>query len=277
MPLIVGGDGLIGSALCSYFDSEKVDYCATSSRPKGAQIRLDLSEDPLSWDLPERCSDAFLCAAQTDLKACEQDPEGTALINVERNVALGRILMEKGAFLIFPSSNLVFDGTSRSPRPEDPPVPACEYGRQKARAEKELLALGADVAVVRLTKVVHAGMPLLRKWAASLRREQPIHPYADLTFSPLPLDFVPMAFDRVAEKRLAGITQLSGSGEITYTEFALALARRLGVTNRLVQPVLDPGGGRGFSTLDTSRATHELGLAAPDVFQTVETLVLELQ
>ncbi len=277
MPLIFGGDGLIGSALCTHFDSEKVDYCATSRSPKGAQIRLDLSENPLSWDLPERCRVAFLCAAQTNLQACEQDPGGTALINVERIVALGRLLLDRDAFLIFPSTNLVFDGSSRYPRPQDPPVPACEYGRQKARAEQGLLALGADVAVVRLTKVVHPSMPLLLEWVGALRRGHPIHPYADLTFSPLPLGFVVRAFERIAEKRLAGITQLSGSGEISYADFARALGSRMGAPDHLVQPVSSPGESRGFSTLDAARAKRELGLAAPDAAQTMETLFLELQ
>jgi hypothetical protein len=50
-------------------------------------------------------------------------------------------------------TNLVFDGSVPCRNAHDAACPVTEYGRQKAEAEKQLLALGNMAAVVR----VHEG------------------------------------------------------------------------------------------------------------------------
>src|SRR5690606_26325829 len=114
---------------------------------------LDLADDPPRWRLPEDVAVAFLCAAVTALRSCEADPAGTARANVEHTARLASMLVGRGAFVVFLSSNLVFDGSEPRRRADAPTCPATEYGRQKAAAEGALLAMGG-VSIVRLTKVV---------------------------------------------------------------------------------------------------------------------------
>ena len=85
---------------------------------------------------------------------------------------LAQALSASGAFPVLLSTNLVFDGTVPYRGPDDPVCPRTEYGRQKAAAERAVLAAGG--AVVRLTKVLGPDDPLVTGWVARLRRGEPV-------------------------------------------------------------------------------------------------------
>ncbi len=273
MQLIIGADGLIGGALSQGFSRQGHPHLMTSLRPVGGQIKLDLGGSFETWELPHAQIDtAFLCAAQTSLKSCEEDPERSALINVTNTVKLAARLLDAGAFVIFLSSNLVFDGLKPFYAEDDVPNPKLEYGRQKARAERALLELSGNVAVVRLSKVVHPGMALFRSWADSLRNGGVIHPYSDLMMSPISLDFTVEAIEKIALKRAGGITHLSSDRELSYEDCARMLAKEMDACETLIQPVQAPAGRAGFSTLNMGRAVRELGIAVPSAIETLNTL-----
>ncbi len=237
--LVIGGDGLIGHALTRRLAGQRQEVLATTRRPdhvSPARLLLDLSCDAPNWRPPPDCSVAFLCAAITSQEQCLRDPAGTEQVNVTRTLELARCLFEAGIFVVFLSTNLVFDGANPMSKISDAPSPQTEYGRQKALAEQSLLALGSRVAVVRLTKVFHGGMPLLQKWAKALRQGETIFPLNDLRCSPVSLDFVLHALDRIGGKFASGIFQVSGERDVAYAEIAADLARRLNVDERLVQP-----------------------------------------
>ena len=273
MYLIIGANGLIGKSLSRSFASQMIPHCMTSRHPGPGCIGLDLADDSEIWKLPvEPIDTAFFCAAQTSSKSCEEDPLQSAHINVENTVKLAHRLLDAGAFVIFPSTNLVFDGSKPFFIPDDAPNPTTEYGRQKARAERALLNLSRNVAVVRLTKVVHPGMALFRSWAESLQKGDVIHPFSDLLLSPISLDFTVSALERIASRKPSGITQLSGDRDISYEDCARVLAKWLNASEKLIQPVNAPSGRMGFSTLNMDRAAHELDLQVPSALETIDAL-----
>lgn len=273
MYLIVGVNGSLGGALAERLGHAGVE-CLGTSRTEGAGLlQLDLADEPATWRLPDRVSAVFLCAAETRLQVCENEPERTARLNVERTLELAGRLAERGAFIVYPSSNLVFDGRLPIYSADAPRSPTTEYGRQKARVEAEILRWQDRVAVVRITKVVHPGMPLLHGWVAALRRGEAVRAFSNLRFSPITPVFVAEALCAIADRRLAGITHLSGNGQMSYADLAFAFARRLGVSESLVVPTEVPDGPARSAVLDPERATRELGLPPPDVAQTVGKLI----
>jgi dTDP-4-dehydrorhamnose reductase len=93
-------------------------------------------------------------------KACEENYPATYAINVTATVELAERLIEAGAFVVFLSTNLVFDGTLPRGLPITRLNPQTAYGQQKAEAEQTLLDMAPDcVAIVRLTKVLDRGFP----------------------------------------------------------------------------------------------------------------------
>ena len=273
--LIVGGDSLIGRALHESYRAAGAP-CLATSRHATKQPQLDLAASPETWELAESYSMAFLCAGRTKLADCEAHPAETALINVTRTTELARRLSERGAFIVFLSTNLVFDGSKAFPTVEDAPNPTTAYGHQKAEAEKILCELGDRVAIVRLTKVVHRAMPLLSDWAAALRRREVIRPYSDMVFSPIPLEYVVRALRSIAARRTGGIIHISAETDVSYASLAASLAEQLNVTSDLVQPQLAPAPAPRFGTL-LMRPEDAALLKPPPAAETIRELLSSLQ
>lgn len=278
--LIVGADGTIGRGLVAAFEATGETVWQTTrhrDRVGSQRIFLDLSRDVSHWPLPtSSISTAILCAAVTSLERCRVDPEFSRRVNVEGTIALAKRLVEARAFVIFLSTNLVFDGETPFAKPTDPVNPKTEYGRQKAEVELQLLAWGEQVAVVRLTKVLNPEIPLIRGWIESLRNGKVIQPFSDMVMAPLSLSFVVDVLKRVAATRLSRITQVSAREDVSYAQVARYLAQRLGVSIDLVQPIswresdLSNEAMPAFTTIDTARLKLVLELEPSDVWTTID-------
>jgi dTDP-4-dehydrorhamnose reductase len=281
LTLVIGADGTIGRALVDRLARAGRPVLGTTRRRDASgpdRLHLDLASDVSSWQPPAGVSAAFLCAAVTSLERCRSDPVGTERVNVEHTIVVARKLVEAGAFVVFLSTNLVFDGTVPARAAHDPVCPRTCYGAQKARAEAKLLALAERVAVVRLTKVVAPDLPLLGGWVRSLKSRHVIHPFSDLVMAPVPLAFVVEVLDRLALVRLGGLLQVSADRDVTYAEAAHHFARRLGADPELVQPVTSAEAGvrleavPAHTTLDTTRLCEELRLRPPTVWQALDSI-----
>jgi len=279
--LIVGSDGIIGRALADRLSREGKHVWETTRRPdrvSGRRVWLDMAEDVSVRGFPKSLCAVVICAAVTSLERCRTAPEQSAHTNVCQTVALASRLAEQGLFVVFPSTNLVYDGSKPHVEAEEPVCPRTEYGRQKAEAERQLLKLGEQVAIVRLTKVLSPEMRLVNGWVSSLQRGQAIQPFWDMVMAPVSLSFAVEAIGRVAEARLSGITHVSAENDVTYAEVAQYLARRLNVSPRLVTPIRSSDTDGTFeaiprhTTLDTGRLRSTLGLVPPDVWTTVDTV-----
>ncbi len=275
--LIVGANGTIGHSLVTAFKTAEKTVCLTTHHRglvNGHRLFLDLSEDISTWSLPSaQISTAILCAAVTSQEKCRLEPEYSRRVNVVGTIALAKRLVDSGVFVIFFSTNLVFDGKKPFTKANDPVNPQNNYGRQKAEAEAELLKLGNKVSVVRFSKVFSPDMPLSQGWIRDLKAGKEIHPFSDMVMSPIPLAFAVDVLLKVVGKRISGITQVSAEKDISYAEAAMRIARRLGLNEELIKPISYHKSGIEFAplhtTLDVSRLQSELGMILPDVYETV--------
>ena len=240
MIFIVGGDSLIGGALKRLCSRGGIPFVASSRRPVGADIFLDLTNDPQSWSLPKSIDAAILCAAITSVRGCEENPTATRFINVQQSIALAHRLNEQGAFIVFPSSNQVFSPGNRPASENDVPEPVTQYGRQKVEVETFLQSLGSGAAIVRLTKVVSPELPLFREWARALRSNQTIHPYSNLVVQPIPVDFVAGEIIHLATNCVPGIHHVTGTEEISYAKAAELICHEIEGDPKLCAPVPAP-------------------------------------
>ena len=250
--LVVGGDGLIGRALVRHLSGEGRDVLATTRRRGLAgptRPFLELSRDPSGWAPSQPVEVAFLLAASANQQSCCADPAVSRRINVDHTVALARGLVAQGAFVVFTSTNLVFDGEAPRYPTCASPTPTSEYGRQKAEAEQALLALGAPVAVVRLTKVLAADMPLIGGWIEALKAGRPVDAFSDLICAPMPVGYVAQALTRIGAAGRSGLYHLSGADEVSYVDLARSLASRLGADRTLVRATTSAAAGVALQTI----------------------------
>ena len=272
--LIVGSDGTIGQRLVMALQTAGENVLQTT-RYRGLKdeqrIFLDLSEDMGQWALPpDPIKTAILCAAVTSLEKCRINPDYSRKVNVNGTVALAKRLVDSGGFVVFISTNLVFDGQKPFAKSTDPVNPLTEYGRQKVEAESLLSKLGNKVSIVRFSKILSADTPIFHDWIRDLKAGKEIHPFFDMVMSPVPLAFAVDVLFKVAMMQTPGIMQVSAEQDISYAEAALRIARKLGLDEKLINPVSYRESGIEFAplhtTLNVSRLRSELGMVPPEVF-----------
>lgn len=279
--LVVGGDSTIGSHLTEYFTDRGISVWSTSRNKNKVNERcffLDLQNDfSTDWLPEEPFNVAFLCAAITKIKSCNDDPELSYRINVKNTVQLAQHLINGGTFVVFLSTGAVFDGNSAYSKPSDEVNPQTVYGAQKAEAERAISGVGRNnVALVRLSKVIEPTMPLIVKWINDLERNIPIYPFQDMVMAPVFIDLVIEMMMKIAEKRVGGIYHLSADRDVSYYELALFLANHMGVNKALVKPVSYKSAGiersSKHTTLDCS-SLDLLGLASPSPFEAIISII----
>lgn len=277
--LIVGSDSLIGRALMAYLRTTGKNVIGTTRRRnklEDSRIYLNLSDDLEEWKCPTSFDVAVVCAGVTKIETCKRDPLGTAKINVNGVAKLINNLVAKGIFVIYISTNLVFDGSKPYRLPDEPFSPITEYGRQKAEVEHLISQWEDSVAIVRFTKVIGSENSLFSAWTKSLLKGEVIYPFLDMFMAPVPLFFTILVLSLVTDKLLPGILQVSGNKDISYAEAAQIGAQLLSVNKNLVKPILSSQSGHcpeynsPNTTLNIERLKLELGIEPPDVYDSLK-------
>lgn len=233
--LVVGAESTIGSALKTALASRGEDVWVTTRRPDAIALSNRIHFDaarPADFSLPDVPKAAFLCIGQSNFVECERNPEAAYNVNVSGVTAIAKSLLDAGSFVVYLSSSAVFDGNTPWPKESASLSPTTEYGRQKAEAERRLLALDngkGNVAIVRLTKVLAAESPIVQRFVQHLRNRDAFDAFANLHLSPVSLRYVIDSLGVIAERRASGIFHLSGDVELSYAAFARKLAQALDV------------------------------------------------
>jgi dTDP-4-dehydrorhamnose reductase len=275
MFLLVGGDSEIGAATYLHLKAAGRIAAATTRRRQIAgpdRPLLDLAADLSSWAPAPDTSAACIFAATARLADCAADPAGSSHINVLQTLTLAERLTARNIYVLFLSSNQVFDGSVPHVRADTPTCPLSEYGRQKARAEavlRERMLRGAPIGILRLAKVVSANMPLLHGWVRALSAGEPIRAFHDMPMAPAPAALVGAAIAALLESRAPGVFQLTGPQDVSYADVAHRLARQLGADPALVgvagaiEAGMPAGSAPRHTTLDSSAMRDRFGIVAP--------------
>jgi dTDP-4-dehydrorhamnose reductase len=288
--LVVGGDSLVGGGLVSALERRGHLALASTRRRDSLSPRrvyLDFESDK-RFRAPEGVDYAFLIAAATNYDRCEKDPLAK-IINVQLIPNVVASLLEQGLFVTFVSTNSVFGGERPWPNEDDPHAPGIAYARQKSESE-DIICKAADrldasnrLNIVRLTKIMNASVSPVPAWLAAWKKDEPVQPFSDLVFAPISVKFVGDALATIGEKRISGNLHLSGAANVTYVEFANALARRLGVSLELVHPTTAVEKGVNipfkprFSGLGMTKTTQLSGIEPQQLDRLVDDLVTDLK
>jgi dTDP-4-dehydrorhamnose reductase len=285
MFLLIGGDSEIAAATIHHLAEHSMPMLATTRRSErvGGSIELlDLSRPLNHWEPPASASAACIFAAVSRLGACATDPQASAFVNVEQTLVLAKRLLARGIYVLFLSTNQVFDGSVTKIGADAPTCPVSEYGRQKARTEAALrqhMDRGAPVGILRLAKVVSPGMKLVHDWIDDLRAGNSIRAFHDMRMAPAPTELVVRAITLLLRDKARGIFQLSGPRDVSYLEIGYHLAERVGAAPSRVERIsaLEAGQPLGatpcHTTLDSSVLLEHYGLIAPDVWVVLEPIL----
>jgi dTDP-4-dehydrorhamnose reductase len=236
LALVVGGDSLVGSAIHAHCRASGIPVEMSSRRAATKGLVLDLRDPDFAALERKSYGFAFLCAAVTDMRACQEDPGLTRRVNVANTIELMRRLADRGTHLVFLSSSQVFDGETANPAEDAATCPKNEYGAQKLAVEQAIERHELPAAIMRPTKIL-ASHPVgvFKAWFETLGRGQPIQAATNMALSPVMVDDVARAATLLAAERHRGIWHLGASDEITYFEAARLMAEMQPVPQALVK------------------------------------------
>lgn len=286
--LVVGGDSLVGGKLVLALKKRGHRTYASTRRKETVdeqRVFLDFkSEEP--FVAPADVDYAFIVAAATNYDRCENDPLAYK-INVELIPRLIESLMRHGLFVTFISSNSVFGGERPWPQEEDPHAPGIAYAAHKHEAENVVRAIARELKtehrmnIIRLTKILDKKTPPLPNWLSSWKRGETVEPFSDLIFAPMSVQFIGEALARIGEQRIPGDLHLSGTDNVSYTDFAIALAKKMGVAPNLIAPTTATAKGvhiafkPSYSGLGMKKTTELSGVEPQPLSDVVNDLCID--
>ena len=271
--LVVGGDSLVGGGLLRALTRRGHNTYASTRRRSSVDDRrvyLDFESDD-AFKAPQDVGYAFIVAAATNYDRCEKDPLAHK-INVELIPQLIISLLKQGLFVTFISTNSVFGGERPWPHEEDRHAPTIAYALQKDDAEKlvrasaKALKMEHRLNIVRLTKIMDQRTSPLPNWFEAWQRGEVVQPFSDLIFAPMSVQFVGEALAVLGEQRVSGDLHLSGADNVSYVDFASALALEKGISSSLILPTTAIAKGihiaykPSFSGLGMQRTTALTGI-----------------
>ena len=231
----------------------------------------------------QRGYQGFLMKGLARLNQCAEDPAGSAYVNVAQSVSLIRRLVTAGVYVIFLSSNQVFDGLKPNVPADEPRRPISEYGRQKAATEAALEILmraGAPISILRLSKVVLPDAGLFSDWIGNLENGRSITAFSDMSVAPIMVSTVADVIVHMMQRRLTGVFQLSGPEDTSYLDMAKRLCQRLDRLDSLIRITsaglagMPPGAAPPYTTMDPAPLTRHIELVRPDPWTILDDCLL---
>jgi dTDP-4-dehydrorhamnose reductase len=215
-------------------------------------------------------------AAYTDVDGCETECSLCRAVNVDGTKHVADAAWESGAWLVFLSTDYVFDGKADVPYAEDHEVaPLNEYGRAKAEAEKYLLEGGRKAVIVRTSWLYGRGGPnfvdtvlALAESAPALRivRDQRGRPTYVVDLARALCGIVDRLREAEAgrEGSIPRVLHVANAGEATWYDFAREIIDAAGRHGVEVTPISSAELARkamrpAYSVLDTTRFDQWLG------------------
>lgn len=246
---ITGGTGLVGKDLeetapenFQIVSIHKRDY--TVDDPKATHMVLDVRDKDQVDELFVKYEfDAVVHAAGISsvdfvethyAESLESNLDGT------RNLALA--CREAGCYLVYVSTNAVFDGSSAPYRESDPVRSVNKYGQIKIECEKLVSQLLKRFSIVRPILMYGWNHPVGRMnpvtWLLDrLMRGEVVHMVNDVYENPLYNLQCGQAIWEMIRKKPSGAIHVAGSEVLNRYEFALKVAKVFGLDVSLIRPV----------------------------------------
>lgn len=257
--LVTGATGFVGSNVVKAAEG-KYEVVPTSLHPFDAMnysvrvMDVGSKEDCQKVIKAEKPDLVVHCAAYLDLVGCERKNAQARAVNVGGTINLREACKSVGAFLLFVSTDWVFDGTKPFGQlysESDAPLPVNGYGELKLESERALQKESIEWAVVRPANIYGCNLMIPRdvgararhfeekgSWAMKqvlkLRRHERVRLPDDLYQTPTYAGSLATSMIRLYEKSLTGIFHVSGKQCSSRYEFAKELAREFGLDGSLV-------------------------------------------
>ena len=243
--LVTGSSGLIGVQLVSdLIQSGKTVYsCYHTKKPQnGISTQLDLLNfNEISTIFQKIKPDVIIhLAAQTDVEKCELDSDLALSVNAKSSEIIAKESKKLGSYLIYLSTDYVFDGKKGMYHESDLPNPINQYGRTKFSGEKNIELFASKWSILRTSTPFgfHSTKKTFPIWLLeNIQNKKEFNALVDQFTSPTYVPNLSKMILEISSKKLEGIFHLAGSTRISRYEFGKKILKKLHIDNSLLNPV----------------------------------------
>jgi dTDP-4-dehydrorhamnose reductase len=243
--LVTGASGLLGTKVVEFaINAGHMVYSVYNEHPakRGEAVRLDLRNSrELENTLTTIAPDAVIhTASVTDVDYCERNQALAMDINGKVTENIARTCRELNSFLVYVSTDYVFDGGTGLYEEMDAPNPINAYGRSKLLGEQMISKHAPDYCIARTSVLFGCGREYRLNFATWLLEHlsagETVNVITGQYSSPTLNTHLAKMLLEVTERRIAGVIHLAGSNRVNRYEFANQLAEEFGFDTALIAP-----------------------------------------
>jgi dTDP-4-dehydrorhamnose reductase len=179
------------------------------------------------------------CAAYTDVDGAEDNRDAAFAVNARGAGNVARAAAAVGASLLHVSTDYVFDGLKGRPYVEsDAPCPLGVYGESKLAGEREVIAAGGRVLIVRTAWLYgRQGRNFVETILGLAARGGPLRVVDDQVGPPTSARDLSVIIAELIPVDATGVVHATNSGSCSWHEFACEIVALAGIQGVEVCPV----------------------------------------
>lgn len=242
--LVTGSSGFVGRQISKDLaESSQVFSCFHKTRPDiGTPVLMDITRtDDIENAIQKIKPDVIIhCAAMADVNQCEKEKDLARSINVKATETIARQAAKIRSFLVYISTDYVFDGKHSMRKESDETNPVNYYGMTKLEGEQKVQEVASKWCIAR-TCVPYGTHPTRKNFLThvleALQKRQEFPAPVDQHICPTYLPNLSRMIIEMGTRQIAGIIHLAGSTRVSRYDMAVMISEKLGLDQALLKPV----------------------------------------
>ena len=220
--LVTGSAGLVGQQVVKDLsNSHLVFSCYNKSKPEyGDSVKMDLKNyEMISSVLSETEPDVVIhLGAMTGVDLCEKEESMAFDINTKATQTIAQQCSISNTFLVYVSTDYVFDGNLGMYKEDDVANPLGFYGKSKLEGEKAVQNFSTNWCIARTSTPfgLHPTKKSFPMWVIeNLQKQKQIDVLIDQFTSPTYIPNLSRMLIEISERRITGIIHTAGASKIS--------------------------------------------------------------
>jgi len=288
--LVTGSAGLVGSQVIRDLSesANQIYSCYHNSKPEyGTPVQMNLaSSDSIKTIINKVHPDCVIhLAAMTNVDLCETQKDLAMTINATATKIIAKQSALQGAFLVYVSTDYVFDGNQGMKKEADIPNPVDFYGKSKLEGEKAVMNMASGWCIARTSTPfgVHKTKTSFPKFVIeNLHAKKEIKAVTDQYTSSTYVANLSQMLIELARRQITGVIHVAGATRISRFDMANLIAEKLALDKSLIKPAtvneMKWAARRPKdSSLDVSKAFSILNNKPQPIDQSLEQFINEIK
>ena len=242
--LVTGSAGLIGRQVVKDLsETHEVFSCYNKSKPEhGNIIKMDLlNHEMISNVMSEKKPDVVIhLGAMTAVDLCDAQQDNALKINSQATEILAKECSKINSFMVYVSTDYVFDGNTGMYEENDTANPLGFYGKSKLLGEKSIQNFSSNWCIARTSTPfgLHPTKKSFPIWVIeNLQKQKQIDVLTDQFTSPTYVPSLSRMLIEISERHLTGIIHVAGASKISRYEMASLVSDKLGLDGKLLREI----------------------------------------